>query len=216
MDVTMIDMNVIKEIVSAAVVYVLLMVLSIVLGVVGKAAKKWLEARAAAEEADKSLSEESESNMFLSKVADIIDDVVNAVGQVLVAGVKGSLAWTDEVKKTAFNTAYTNVEAILGQASMERLAGIVGDTENWLISKIEAAVLKNKGKWSGSAAYNIFKEKMEKLITDAESEPRDEEKEDNPSVSSADSSPCTEEPLAEPCTEISDAAYEAATYEGTV
>lgn len=211
MGMTMIDMNVIKEIVGYAVVYVLLLVLAVVVGVVGKALNKWLAARAAAEEADKSLSEESEKGLFLSMVQDVIDGVVNAVGQTLVAGVKGTMAWTEEKKKEAFDMAYVSVAGILSKADCDKLEAIFDDVSEWLSDSIEAAVLKNKGKWAESSAYNIFREKMEKFIKDVESEPVE-----------VDEFMGHPDPVGEPgepgvsAKEISDAAYEAATYEGAV
>lgn len=214
MGMTMIDMTVIKEIVGYAVVYVLLLVLAVVVGVVGKALNKWLAARAAAEEADKSLSEESEKGLFLSMVQDVIDGVVNAVGQTLVAGVKGTMAWTEEKKKEAFDMAYVGVADILSAADRVKLTAVFDDVEKWLTDSIEAAVLKNKDKWAESSAYNIFREKMEKFIKEVESEPAE-----------VDESMGHPDPVGEPgepgepgvsAKEISDAAYEAATYEGAV
>lgn len=146
------DMTVIKEIVGSAVAYVLLLVVGIVVSVVGKALNQWLSARAAAEDADKSLSEESEKSMFLSMVQDIIDGVVNAVGQTLVSGVKGTAAWTEEKKEEAFDAALNGVANILSETDLEKLAAIFDDAEEWVISRIEAAVLKNKGKWAESSA----------------------------------------------------------------
>lgn len=214
MGMTMIDMTVIKEIVGYAVVYVLLLVLAVVVGVVGKALNKWLAARAAAEEADKSLSEESEKGLFLSMVQDVIDGVVNAVGQTLVAGVKGTMAWTEEKKKEAFDMAYVGVADILSAADRVKLTAVFDDVEKWLTDSIEAAVLKNKDKWAESSAYNIFREKLHQLIKEVESEPTE-----------VDESMGHPDPVGEPgepgepgvsAKEISDAAYEAATYEGAV
>lgn len=165
-----------KEVANAAVLYALALVVMVVLSFVGKALTAWLNARKAAEDADASLSEESDKSIFLSLVEDMIDTAVNACGQVLVAGIKGTEAWTDQAKAQALEMVKDQVTLVLGEDGMAKLSGWLNDAEVWIVNKIEAAVLKNKGKWAGSVLFNEFKEPAE----------------------------------------ISDAAYEAATYEGTV
>ncbi len=87
-------------------------------------------------------------NAALDKYMELANDaIITAVAetmQVFVTTIKNEGGWNDEAKAKAFEMAKIKAIEIMGAAAKQAIPQVVGDFEQWLTAKIEAATLEIK------------------------------------------------------------------------
>lgn len=97
----------------------------------------------AAEKA-KAETESTNAQRYISEIAEAISDAVSATSQTYVDALKQAGAFTPEAQKEAAQKALVACLASISPAAQEFIEGAYGDIKEYLTTKIEAEVRKQK------------------------------------------------------------------------
>ena len=111
------------------------------LGVLTAYAVKWINAKS---EQIKSKTDNELYQKYLDMLAQTITDCVIATNQTYVEALKNQNAFDKEAQEKAFKMTYEAVLSILSEDAKAYLQNAMGDFNDYVIQKIEAAVSANK------------------------------------------------------------------------
>ncbi len=93
------------------------------------------------------LQDESESDYIdavIERVGNLIIDVVTETTQTYVSALKKDNKFDVEQQKIAFNMSYQKIKDLLNAEYKGVIESVFGNVENYITTKIEATVAKNK------------------------------------------------------------------------
>ncbi len=91
-------------------------------------------------ETAKDLTKKEELDKYIDLATNTVIDVVTAIAQTTVDGLKQEGAFTKDKQKEVFITAKNDILALLPAAAKTALDEVYGDLGKWLDTKIEAEV----------------------------------------------------------------------------
>jgi hypothetical protein len=118
---------------------IIVWVLGVAFTALGVAATAWFKAKKQQEQAN---ADNVEKVLLLDTAENTVNVAVDWVQQTVVSKIKGTDNWTDAAKEEAQESAKAMFTSIMGESGMTALEGAVGNLNDWIEAKVEAAVLK--------------------------------------------------------------------------
>ena len=122
-------------------VELLLGCLAVAIPIITRYIKQYVES---AIEGQKAKTDSTIKTNILTEVEEAVSDSVTYVSQVFVDSLKSKNEFTEENQKQAFNMALENVLSNISQNAQDFIEESYGDINNWLTTKIEAVVNRQK------------------------------------------------------------------------
>jgi hypothetical protein len=85
-----------------------------------------------------------EAKKILAEIDEVVTNNVLATNQTIVSNIKGTEAWTPEKQKEILLGCLENIALQLSQKAVDYIETNHGSIEDYLTTRIEAAVLANK------------------------------------------------------------------------
>lgn len=113
----------------------------LVISAVGTAATAWIKTR---KEREVNEATDESRRAMLSEAEQAIETAVAYVQQTITNGIKGTEKWTDAAQAEAKDIAIEKFESIMGESGMNLLSNALENVQEWVETKVEAAVLNRK------------------------------------------------------------------------
>lgn len=129
------------ELLKQATLEVLAVFVTLCVPVITRYLKIYLESKA---EAYKAKTDSTIKTNLIDELEKAIEDSVTYVSQTFVDSLKSTNSFTKENQKIAFTMAIDNVLSTVSQAAVDFIEESYGDVNNWISTKIEATVNRQK------------------------------------------------------------------------
>lgn len=130
-------MEIVKEI-------LLIALQAVIIAVIPACAKHFINWVLQEKKARKEESDSEHVDAIIDRVGKLVVDVVTETTQTYVDALKKENKFDVEKQKQAFNMSYTKLKTMLNEEYKDVIESVFGNLEEYLTTKIEAAVATNK------------------------------------------------------------------------